>query len=135
MPKNTLFVFLLILAAQVQGDPAEPACASACTPLETVNLRMQRYNARDLEALLKLYADDVKIYAYPDHLLGKGKPHLRGVLEETFKDSTPVTISQQLVEGGHVVNEERVSYGGKARHSISIYEVRDGLIRSVRFIR
>lgn len=107
----------------------------AASPTDLVNLRMQHYNDRNVDAMLALYADDIEIYAYPDRLLGKGKPHLRRVLEDTLKDSTAVRVSHQTARGRFVVNEEEVNYGGKNRHSISIYEVSDGLIRSVRFIR
>jgi hypothetical protein len=131
MSKQILFL-MFALSAQAQSTP--PA-ASNLTPLEIVNLRMQRYNEHQLDALLELYGDDIEVYAYPDRLLGKGKIHMRRVMEDALKDSTRVTISHQLENGRHVISEENVSYGGKARRYISIYEVRDGLIRSVRFIR
>lgn len=127
-------ILLLILAAPVAAQDS-PSTMPTLTPLELVNLRMQHYNERHVDAILALYADDVEFYAYPDRLLGKGKPHLRRVLEDTLKDSTAVRISHQIVRGRYVVSEEEVTYGGKERHYISIYEVSDGLIRSVRFIR
>lgn len=127
-------ILLLWLALPVLAQSTPPT-AAGLTPLEVVNLRMQRYNERQVDALLQLYADDIAVYEYPDRLQGKGKTHLRRVLEHVFKDSTDVTISHQLESGRQVINEENVSYSGKARRYISIYEVRDGLIRSVRFIR
>ena len=42
------------------------------TALEIVNKRMELYNQHNFEGFIKLYADDVKIYTYPDKLLGKG---------------------------------------------------------------
>jgi hypothetical protein len=46
----------------------------ASRPLELVNLRMRLYNERQVDAILAPYADDIEVYAYPDRLLGKGKP-------------------------------------------------------------
>ena len=71
-----------------------------------------------------------------DRLLGKGKQHLRRVLEEIFADkSVRVTTPVQLANDSYVVNEESVAYATKPMRYVSIYEVRDGLIRSVRFVR
>jgi hypothetical protein len=132
MPKSALLLVVLALSSQMQASAVD---APGRTPLETVRLRMERYNERQLDPIMELYGDDVVIYKYPDQLLGKGKAHLHNVLEGTFRDSTPVTIKRQFVQGNYVVSEERVTYAGTAKQFISIYEVRDGLIQSVRFIR
>jgi hypothetical protein len=132
MPKSALLFVVLALSSHM---PASAVDAPSRSTLDTVKLRMERYNERQLDPIMELYADDVAIYKYPDQLLGKGKAHLRQVLEGTFKDSTPVTIERQLVQGNYVISEERVTYAGTAKHFVSIYEVRDGLIQSVRFIR
>ena len=106
------------------------------TPLEIVNKRMQAYNDHDLEGFLKLYADDFKVYTYPDRLLGKGKKHLRKIFEPMFKDGVvKVEIHHQLTKDSYVINHETVDYGNKKQDYISIYKVRDGLIKSVRFVR
>lgn len=127
-------ILLLMLALTVHAQ-STPMATRNSTPLDIVNLRMQHYNDHQVDALLTLYDDDIRVYEYPDRLQGTGKAHMRRVMEETLKDSTDVTISHQLENGRYVINEENVSYGGKARRYISIYEVSDGLIRSVRFIR
>lgn len=114
---------------------AMPMPDSATSPLEVVDRRMHLYNEKNIDAMLELYAADVRVYAYPDRLLGEGRAHLRRVLEDTLKDSTPVEVSHQIGMGRHVISEEHVTYGGKSRRSVSIYEVRDGLICSVRFVR
>lgn len=131
MSKKILFLMFALSSQALSTAPV----ASNLTPLEIVNLRMQRYNDQQIDALLELYGDDIEVYAYPDRLQGKGKIHLRRVMEEVLKDSTDVTISRQLENGRYIISEENVSYAGKARRYVSIYEVRDGLIRSVRFIR
>lgn len=110
-------------------------------PLEIVNRRMQAYNDHNLADFLKTYAEDVEIYTYPDKLLGTGKKHLKDLFEPLFKaQSGYVTIHHQIVKDRYVINHETVSYEGKETEDketeyISIYEVRQGLIKSVRFVR
>ena len=68
--------------------------------------------------------------------LGKGKEHLRKVFGEIFSDTgVRVRIERQISIDRYVINEELVSYAGKPTKYVSIYEVRDGLIASVRFVR
>ncbi len=106
------------------------------SPLEVVNLRMQAYNEHDLERFLSTYSEDVEIFTYPDKSLGKGKKRLRNLFEDLFKEGSPqVDIHHQITKDGYVVNHETVVSGGKETEYVSIYEVRQGLIRSVRFVR
>lgn len=135
-------LFLLLILAwsahahsQTASVQTAPLQAAGTTPLDIVKLRMERYNAQQLDAIMALYSEDVAIYTYPDTLIGKGRDHLRAVLQSTFKDSSPVTVTTQIAQGDYVISQERVRYGGTAKQYVSIYEVRDGLIRSVKFIR
>ena len=106
------------------------------TPLETVNLRMDAYNNHDIEGFLSVYADDVTIYTYPDKKLSQGTKHLRSIFESMFEDkSVSVEIHHQIAKDGYVINHETVNYKDKKTEYVSIYEVRDGLITSVRFVR
>lgn len=120
-------VVLALAAATSQASPA---------PLDVVNLRMKHYNDHRVDAMLDLYSEDIEVYTYPDRLLGKGKEHLRKTLESILSDKTVrVSISHQLTKDSYVVNEEAVTYAGSTTKYVSIYEVRDGLIRTVRFVR
>jgi len=132
--RNGFTLSLLTLALLFTNTPysAEPEP----TPLEIVNRRMQYYNDHRVDAMLELYGDDIAVYTYPDKLLGKGKAHLRRTLEEILADkSVRVTVTQQLAKDSYVINNESVSYAGKPTQYVSIYEVKGGLIRSVRFVR
>ncbi len=106
------------------------------SPLDTVNLRMEAYNNHDMDTFLGTYADGVTIYTYPDTELGKGKAHLRSIFESMFEEeSVRVEIHHQIAKDAYVINHETVSYDGSETEYVSIYEVRDGLITSVRFVR
>ena len=94
-------------------------------------------NAHDLEAFLETYSEEIQVFTYPDVPLGnKGKAHLGSIFEPMFAEGkVSVRIVHQIVQGKHVVNHEIVSYDGKDETYVSIYEVEDGLIKTVRFVR
>ena len=128
--RRLLLVFLACIAVEAVAAPP------SATPVEVVNRRMQLYNSHDVEAMLSLYSPDATVFTYPDFPLGKGKEHLRKVFGEIFSDTgVRVRIERQISIDRYVINEELVSYAGKPTKYVSIYEVRDGLIASVRFVR
>lgn len=106
------------------------------SPLEVVNLRMKAYNEHDLAAFLSTYADDVEIFTYPNRSLRKGKKGIKKLFGEMFQDtSLRVEIHHQIAKDGYVINHEAVFSGDQQTEYVSIYEVRKGLIKSVRFVR
>ncbi len=106
------------------------------SPLEIVNRRMEAYNNHKLTEFLANYADDIKIYDYPDNKIGSGKEHLKSIFEPMFeKKSVYVKIHNQIAKDRYVINHETVSYSDKDTEYVSIYEVRNQLIQSVRFVR
>ena len=106
------------------------------TALEIVNKRMDLYNQHNFEDFIKLYADDVKIYTYPDKLLGTGTENITSIFKPKFASkSIQVKIVSQLNNGNHVINHEIVKENEIETKYISIYEIRNGLIASIRFVR
>lgn len=106
------------------------------TPLDIVNQRMSAYNRHDLRALLETYSDSIEIFTYPHVSLGKGKEHIRWVFEDMFRKAVvQVEVHHQFTIDSYVVNHETVNYGTKTTDYVSIYEVKNGLIRSVTFVR
>ncbi|MEB8347055.1 nuclear transport factor 2 family protein [Flavobacteriaceae bacterium KMM 6898] len=109
---------------------------SSLTPLEVVNKRMDFYNRHDFDEFIKLYAHDVKIYTYPEKLLGTGTDNITSIFKPKFSDkSIQVVVISQMNNGDHVINLESVTEDGVDSKYVSIYEVEDGLITSVRFVR
>jgi len=106
------------------------------TALEVVNKRMDLYNSHNFTEFIKLYAQDVEIYTYPEQLLGTGTDNITSIFEPKFADkSIQVQIVSQMNNGNHVINHEIVTENGSDTKYVSIYEVENGLIRSVRFVR
>jgi hypothetical protein len=97
---------------------------------------MEFYNSHNIVEFLKLYAEDVKIYTYPDKLLGSGTANIASIFKPKFANKAiQVDIISQMNNGNHVINHEIVTEKGIDTKYISIYEVANGLIRSVKFVR
>lgn len=128
---------LPLLGCQPQPDAREaPGAEALRSPLEVVNLRMRAYNEHDLEAFLSTYAEEVEIFTYPDRSLGKGKKRLERLFEDLFREgSVHVDVHHQITKDSYVINHETVVSSDEKTEYVSIYEVRKGLIRSVRFVR
>ena len=97
---------------------------------------MNFYNQHNFDQFIKLYNDSVKVYTYPDKLLASGKSNIVSIFEPKFSSkSIQVKIISQINNGSYVINQEIVTENGMDTKYISIYEVKNGLITSVRFVR
>jgi hypothetical protein len=136
MFKNRCLAFAALLLFACNSSFAQDEKKDK-SPLDVVNARMAAHNDHDLKKFLSVYSPDVKIFDYPNELIGEtGHKQLRRIFEPLFSDAAVhVTIHHQIVKGKYVVNEETVVRRGKPYEYLSIYEVEKGLIKSVRFIR
>ncbi len=140
---GALVTLLTLLLGGCQSQPAELAAGEEPSaeerlrsPLEVVNLRMRAYNEHDLDAFLSTYSAEVEIFTYPDRSLGKGKERLEQLFEQPFREgAVHVEIHHQITKDSYVINHETVVWDDETTEYVSIYEVRKGLIRSVRFVR
>lgn len=106
--------------------------AEALSPQEVVNNRMRAHNSHDLEKFLQTYAEDVRIGASDCDAFAKGKSHIKKVFSPLFKaKAVHLTIHSQMINGPYVVNRETLIRQGDTREYISVYEVRNGLIKSI----
>jgi hypothetical protein len=128
---TTVLLFFLSLNISIaQQQVVNP------TPLEVVNKRMAFYNQHNLTEFIKLYSPEVEIYTYPDVLLSTGTDNMISIFKPKFiAKSIKVEIVSQMYNGNYVINSEIVSENGIQTKYVSIYEVKDGLIRSVKFVR
>ncbi len=106
------------------------------TPLSVVNKRTKALADHNFADFMSTYAENVEIFVYPDKSLGKGKEHLRALFAPMFKKGdVEVEVTRQLVSDSFVVYESTTSFADKSESTLAIYEVKDGLIQSVRFLR
>lgn len=107
------------------------------SPETVVQRQLNAYNARNLEAFLDTYSDDVELYNFPNQLTQKGKEEMRKRYGPMF-ESTPnlyCELVNRIVMGNTVFDQEKVRRGSNTIHAVAIYEVRQGKIRKVTFVR
>lgn len=102
-----------------------------------VQNQLDAYNARDIDAFLNTYSDDVQVYNFPNELNYAGKEKMRENYANFF-DSTPdlnCEIKNRIVIGNKVIDKEKVTANGTTFNAVAIYEVKNGKIAKVTFIR
>lgn len=102
-----------------------------------VNKQLEAYNRRDIDAFMKTYTKDVKLYNYPNDLTTDGQSAMRKSYLSWFdyaKDLRAV-IQKRIVIGNKVIDQEQVTANGRTINAIAIYEVENGLISKVTFIQ
>lgn len=108
------------------------------TPLALVQRQLNAYNARNIDAFLEPYADDVEIYDFPGKLAGKGKDDMRKDYENMFKNLPELhcEIKERIIQGNIIIDKERVTGAGpKAIEATAIYQIENNKIRKVYFIQ
>jgi len=102
-----------------------------------VQRNLEAYNARDIDAFMKDYADDVKLYAYPNTLQTEGKDAMRKSYSDWFNNVKDLRafVKKRIVIDNKVIDEEHVTANGKIINAVAIYEVENGKISKVTFIQ
>ena len=95
--------------------------------------QLDAYNARDLDALLALYADEAELFEHPNKLLAKGTAALRERFAVRFREpNLHAALLNRIVQGNFVIDHERVTRtfpeGPGVIELIMIYEVASGRI-------
>lgn len=107
------------------------------TPADLVNRQINGYNARDIEAFLEPYAEDVELYSFPDKLIGKGKADMRRNYGEMFKTTPELhcEIKNRIIQGNIIIDMEHVFIKkGQVIDGPVIYHIDNGKISKVYFI-
>lgn len=110
---------------------------SDISPEHVVQKQLDAYNTRNIEAFLATYADQVKVYNYPNELTYEGKEKMKSMYAPFF-DRTPdlhCEIKNRIVYGNKVIDEELVLINGREIKAVAIYEVENGKISKVTFVR
>ncbi len=107
------------------------------TPEQVVQRQVNAYNARNIDAFMDTYADDIKIYNFPDEISIEGKEKMQERFESMFErvPNLYCEIKNRIVLGNKVVDREYVRFNDKYSNVIAIYEVTNGKISKVTFLR
>ena len=101
--------------------------------------QLNAYNARDIEALLAIYAVDAQQFEHPSKLIATGTAQLRERFSARFKEpNLHATLLKRIVMGNKVIDHERVARtfpeGPGTVELIAIYEVENGRIARAWFV-
>jgi hypothetical protein len=135
-----LVVSLVSCARNQAASPLPPSSGASVSAEERiVQQQLEAYNRRDIDAFVATYAPDVRGYRYPDQPTFVGLDSLRAGYARLFETAPALhaTVRQRIVQGRFVIDHEEVTGlpNGRTVRAVAIYEVRDGLISSVRFIQ
>jgi imidazolonepropionase-like amidohydrolase len=105
------------------------------SPEMLVQRQLNAYNARNLDAFLDTYDDNVELYNFPDSLIGKGKEKMRPMYEGMFNKvkNLHCQIVDRIKLGNTIIDHERVRFNKQIVDAVAIYEVKNGKIVKVTF--
>lgn len=140
--RTFLFVGALLWACAPAVQPPSVSRSTTATPSveeQVVQAQVEAYNRRDLEGFLATYAPDARLYTHPDQLRRSGVDQMRQAYGRLFASSPQLhaRITQRIVQGNYVIDHEHVTGlpNGAENSAVAIYEVRNGKIQNVWFIR
>jgi hypothetical protein len=111
---------------------------SSPTALDVVERQLSAYNERDLEAYCGLFASDAFLFMVrEEYEIARGRAAIRDFYQARFTSSPELQceIVSRIVIADLVIDHERVTgIGPRVIEIVAVYEVRDGLIHSVRFL-
>lgn len=106
------------------------------TPQQIVDAQLVAYNAHDVNAYCALFADDAVIQRFNGRQLACGIEAIRAYYRHRFSNPNlhAIVVARSAL-GDYVIDHEQVvGVTEQTLEVIAIYEVREGLIRSVSFI-
>lgn len=120
----------------VNKDGTKLALVAEVSPRELAQEQLEAYNKRDIEAFLKPFAKNVKVYAFPDKLEYKGMDNMRKRYAPMFEKTKDLhcKVVSRIVKGNTVIDEGLVTSNGQQFKTVTIYEMKYGKIVSVRFV-
>ena len=86
---------------------------------------------------MNTYADDIKVYNFPEELVMEGKEQMQERFNSMF-EKTPnlyCEIKNRITLGNKVIDREHVRFGDRYSNVIAVYEITEGKISKITFIR
>lgn len=94
------------------------------------------YNNRDIDAFLKPYAENVKVYRFPNKLSYEGIDKMREKYAPFFKNTPDLhcKLLKRIVHKNQVIDHELVTVNGRTFKAVAIYSMENDKIVSVTFM-
>ena len=120
----------------VNGSKTRLVFVADESPKVIVQKQVEAYNARDIDAFMDTYAENIKLYNYPNVLFQDSKEKMRARYTSQFENTPDLhcEIKNRIVVGNKVIDEEYVRMNGVYISAVAIYEVENGKIVKVTFM-
>ncbi|GAA4447003.1 amidohydrolase family protein [Nibrella saemangeumensis] len=122
-----------------RGYVTTPEKLLPSSPEDLAQRQLNAYNARNIDAFLEPYAEDVEIYDFPDQLRYKGKDTMRKQYGSMFERTKALhcELVNRIAVGNTVIDHERVTFGSTRApvQAVAIYKIENGKIKKVYFTR
>lgn len=108
------------------------------SPEDLVQQQLDGYNARDIDAFLAPYSEEVEIYNFPNELRDKGKEKIKPGYEAFFARCPDLhcELVNRTVLGNTVIDHEKITGipNMEFLEAIAIYKIENGKIAKVYFV-
>ena len=136
--KTTLLLLLLLtvtFSSQAQSNDKNTTLTE--TAEDVVNRQLDAYNARDIDKFVDTYSEDIEIYDLNGKMTMKGHAQLRERYADLFKNTPDLNcrIENRIKINNKVIDKENVIMNGRKVEAVAIYEVANGKIKKVTFVR
>lgn len=121
----------------VNASGTKLALVSEVSPAFYVDKQLEAYNSRNIDEFLATYADDVELYDFPNQKIATGHDEMR-TMYQSFFEQTPdlnCTIKSRTILGNKVIDTEYLTVNGENFTAMAIYELENGKIAKVTFLR
>lgn len=110
---------------------------SEASPETVVQKQLEAYNAKDIDAFMETFSDDIKLYNFPKELRSEGHTAMYNSYKSFFENTPDLNckILKRIVIGNKVIDHELVKTNGNTFKAVAIYEIENGLITKVTFIQ
>ncbi len=107
------------------------------SPKHIVQKQVDAYNSRDIDAFIATYTKNVKVYTFPNTLNYEGREEMRKRYAPMFQKTKDLhcKIVKRIINGSKVIDEELVTSNGNQFKAVAIYQITNGKISSVTFLR
>ena len=132
-----LLLLFLTLAISVQAQSNNQNAGQQETAEEVVDRQLVAYNARDIDKFVDTYSEDIEIYDLYGKMTMKGHAQLRERYANLFKNTPNLDcrIENRIKINNKVIDKENVTMNDRIVEAVAIYEVIDGKITKVTFVR
>ncbi|PWL38485.1 steroid delta-isomerase [Flagellimonas aquimarina] len=107
------------------------------SPANIVQKQLDAYNARDIEGFMNAYAENIKLYEYPNSLFLEGQDKMKESYNSYFENTPDLhcELKNRIIIGNRVIDEEYITANGVNFRAVAIYEVENGKIIKATFLQ